>query len=214
LGEVSVTLYRSDMQTPMEYQVDPAFPKVRFYGDIMVGTHVAILVSSDIGIHWSGALTVENEQRLLGILTGRDYDPDESDYTGSHLPSAGARARVYDWIQPGIAGLALDSHSRAVAGDWFIVDYTAIGEGVCRVRFYDWYASEPVRWECQFTHAPTRDFNLDGRVDFSDFAFLAYAVWESDGGGPLTEAVDLNADGVVDSRDMALFCRFWLDSTE
>jgi len=214
LGEVSVTLYRSDMQSPMTYQVDPAFPKVRCYGDIMVATHVVILVSSDTAVHWNGALTVENEHRLSGVVQGRDYNPQESDYRGSHLPPAGERAKVYDWLQSGIAGLALEGHSRAVAGDWFIVDYTAISEGLCKVRFYDWYASDPVRWEFQFTHVRTRDFNLDGRVDFADFAFLACAVWAPDEGGPLTEVVDLNGDGAVDSRDMALFCQFWLDSTQ
>ncbi len=215
LGEVSTRVCRPDMQTCLEYRVDPDSQKVRVYDDIMVGTHLMIVVSSDAATHWNGALAIENEHRLTGLLTGRNYNPLTEDWEESRLPAASERARVYTWIQAGIAGFALEGHSRAVDGDWFIIDYTAIDEGPCRVKFYDWYASEPLRWEFQFTHVPTRDFNLDTRVDFSDFAFLAYAAWESDaGGGPLTEMADLNADGVVDMEDTALFCQFWLETTE
>jgi len=105
---------------------------------------------------------------------------------------------------------------QAVAGDWFIIDYTATSVGDCNVGYYDHSISgiDP-NYYLEFSHVRTRDFNNDTKVDFIDFAVLA-SYWQATvcSDPNWCEGVDLDIDGNVDANDLALFVDYWLERTE
>jgi len=213
MGGVSTRVYLADGNTPLEFS-DPNTPFV--YKDIMVGTKLTIIVSSDADGYWEGDLAIIGENQNYGLLSARDFNDTTFDWAGSRLPAAGDMAWVWDWQEPGAQGFNLISDFSAVASDWFIIDYTAINVGTCNVGFYDHAISwvEPIYY-LRFSHVPTRDFNSDTKVDFADFAVFA-SHWQ------LTDCndtdwcmgTDLNTDGKVDGNDLLLFADFWLESTE
>jgi hypothetical protein len=215
-GEVSVRVCLADGNTPLEL-ADPNIPFV--YRDIMVGTWLTIIVSSDTNDDWDGELAVIGEDREYGMLSARDYNEATFDWAGSRLPAAGDMARVWDLVSwPDFRGfyLAVETRADVVPGDWFIIDYNATDIGTCNVAFYD----HAVSWEypiyfLTFSHVPTRDFNCDTKVDFADLAVFA-SYWQligcNDPNG--CEGTDLDTNGNIDLNDLILFTEYWLESTQ
>jgi hypothetical protein len=204
LGEVSIRVCLTDGDIPFEHQ------------DIMVGTKLSIVVYSDVAEDWlnGGALVIEGEDmQERGELHGRDCESGEC--PGSCLPDAGERATVWKTFFPGI-GFDLSYVDGPNAGDWYIIDYEAIGLGYCDVIFYDYDVNDlnPVEI-IPFHHVRTRDFNGDTKVDFIDFAVLA-SYWQvTNCNDPnWCEGTDLDINGSVDANDLMLFCEYWLEETE
>ncbi|MHC4544542.1 MAG: dockerin type I domain-containing protein [Planctomycetota bacterium] len=208
-GKVSTRVCLADGNTPFP-PVDSNFPHV--YPDIMVGTRLTIIVSSDTDEYWSGSLAITGEYMNYGTLSARG-PLIGADWSGSHLEAAGTGARVNMWDESGVHGFDLYGHSSAVTGDWFIIDYNAINVGDCNVGFYDHDVSwdEPIYY-LAFSHIRTRDFNKDTKVDFIDFAMFA-SYWQVTDcqDRNLCEGADLDIDGDVDHNDLRLFVDYWLD---
>jgi len=205
---------RADGITPLAL-ADPNIPFI--YEDVMVGTRLTIIVSSDAGGEWSSDLTIEGDYFGYGSLSGRDYNDITRDWEGSRFEAAGKSAKVWEWEEEGrIKGCQLQGDGYAVPGDWFIIDYTAMAVGQCKVGFYDYNVNwdEPVYYHV-FYQVPTRDFDGDSQVGFVDFALLA-ANWDrTDCTDPNScGGTDLDSNGSVDSIDLMLFADYWLESTE
>jgi len=212
VGEVSTRVCLADGNTPLEW-ADPNIPFK--YPDIMVGTELTIIVSSDTGGYWSGSLAITGEDMNYGVLSCRDFNVTTDECEGSRFPEAGTGACVNPWDEPGVYGFDLYGHNSAVAGDWFIIDYNALEIGDCNVGFYDHDVNwvEPIYY-LEFSHVRTRDFNGDTKVDFADFALFALYWQETVCIDPnWCEGVDLDTDGSVDSNDLALFVEYWLEKT-
>ncbi|MHC4521028.1 MAG: hypothetical protein ACYTAS_20740 [Planctomycetota bacterium] len=238
---VSAHVYRADEQTPLPW-ADPNVPDL--YRDIMVGTRLAIFISSDEDGGGVVELRHPWENSAIGSVCGRDEDPNTPGYEASVLPAAGGRnASVRDFIDPIGVGLHLACDYEAVAGEWFVVDYHAKAIGVCDLTLY---AVDPVSAPStdgppnpsdvppgqavpvqvfSFHHVPSRDLSLDDVVDFVDFAVLANE-WRVHAPDPnqleATAAADpntppspdLNVDAMVDTADLVLFCAYWLERTD
>ncbi len=220
-AKVWVTAYRCDEATPLA-TVDPNHPTV--YEDIMVGTRLAIIITSDApglyladGKLWTGSLLVPRGDNERGRLSGRGYNKQTSNYDGSVLPAAGHPSSAKARYRERMAGFGFDLKVEAwsVAGDWFVFDYYAERIGTCAVQF-DQIADRAMPTETLlFRHVPSRDFNGDTIVDLRDFALLASnwnAAVSADPNSP-TRALDLNGDTRVDFDDLALFTEYWLERT-
>lgn len=217
LGEVSTTVYLADSNTPLE-PVHVSDTLIE-YPTIMVGTHLVIVVDSNESLQWDGGLFVEGPYRDRGVLYGRDYNDPTMDWEGSHLPEAGIGALVYDCMDDIRSGFDLYGHRSAVPGRWFVIDYVATDVGPCRISFYDYLSAgamdTPV-CHLAFSHVPTRDFNGDTIVNFTDYTILTACWWHStpEVASPSCSTADLDASGNVDLRDMVLFADYWLYTTE
>ena len=212
-GEVFPQVYLTDSNTPLPLR-DPNIPFV--YRDIMVGTKLTIIVSSDVNEYWSdgGSLAIEEAYLDYGILSARGPKVGE-DWSGSHLPAAGNEALVV-WWPLNEFDLYTTVSSDIQAGDWFIIDYNAINIGTCNVGFYDYSISwdNPVYY-IKFSHVRTRDFNKNTKVDFSDFAVFTSHWQETTCSEPdWCGGADLNNSGNVDFPDLMLFADYWLERTE
>ena len=203
IGATSVHVYEADGTTPFSDRL------------IMVGTKLVITVESDQAEYWSGGLFVADQNRGLGLLTARGYDPNTDDWAGSHTEAAGPAALCSDYRDSSLWGFDLYSDSNSVAGEWFILDYEAIGPGDPNVGFYDYSQSwmDPNAY-LTFSQAPSRDFNKNGRVDYEDYSLL-HGHWLrtdcNDPNDPNTcEGTDINSDGLVDLNDLTMFSTFWL----
>lgn len=208
-------------KTPLE-TVDPNTPTV--YRDIMVGTHLTIVVSSDQAGYWSGGLQMDWADEPYCVLSGRGFVAKPMNYKDSCLEAAGQSARVISSMASDGLGFNFFSthlssspyYRGSEPGDWFIFDYLARQTGSCNIALLDFALgfNVPVQ-TLTFTHVPTRDFNADHIVDFADFAVLA-ARWQStpqaDPNSPAA-APDLDADSSIDVNDLALFSDFWLERT-
>jgi len=211
-GDIWTTVYLADGNTPLEL-ADPNIPYV--YKDIMVGTKLTIVVSSDIAEDWTrSALVVERaDMSIIGRLYGRGYDGFE--YPGSCLPAAGDFPTVWSIVIPG-HGFYLYGGEEPDVGDWFIFDYNALDIGDCNVALYDLDTSETEPVETlAFHHVRTRDFNNDTIVNFGDYATLA-SYWQKTNCDNLDgcQGTDLDTDGSIDSNDLMLFAGYWLEVTE
>lgn len=200
-AQVALRVYEADGITPFDGS------------DIMVGSKVALIVSSDANDYWSGGLFIRGQDRALATLSGRDSDLSIRDYTDSHYEDAGDMAKVTAWKDSDIWGFDLyGSDIHAIAGDWFVIDYEAISVGDPNVEFYDYSIS----WDepnslLTFHHVPTRDFNDDEVVDVLDIALLGSYWLVQDCDDPCwCGKTDINADGYVDAVDFGLFKAFWL----
>jgi hypothetical protein len=226
MGEVSTTVYLADGNTPLEW-ADPNVPFV--YRDIMVGTKLTIVVSSDANGSWSGRLRIAAADRDYGAISARDYNDVTLEWEGSHLEAAGLWAKVTRTANYLATSFSLLSDSNSVPGDWFVIDYTATDVGNCRVGFYEFVvepcpecgpfnpppASDVLVHELVFSHVPTRDFVGDTKVDFIDFAVLtAFMGVTNCADLNWCEGTDLDTDGDVDRDDLMLFTDYWLESTE
>ncbi|MHC4060078.1 MAG: hypothetical protein ACYSUC_01190 [Planctomycetota bacterium] len=212
-GQISLKVCQADGETPFDCN-----------DDIMVGTRLTLVISSDSNDYWSGGLFISGQDRAFGTLTGRDFDPNTRDWTGSHYQDAGDLARVTAWKDSSIWGFDLytcyasypvdnnsDSNSTA-PGDWFIVDYQAQEVGQCNLGFYDYGTSwdDPNHY-ITFTHVPTRDLDSDDLVNFADFAVFASQWATTDCDDPnWCRGADLDRDSEVDYNDLGLFVEYWL----
>ena len=181
--------------------------------DIMVGTELVFVVSSDTNDYWSGGLFVAGQDRALGTLYGRDSNSNTRNYDGSHYESAGEFAKVWAWRDSEIWGFDLYlCDVNAVAGDWFIIDYEADKVGDCSVEFYDYGIS----WDnpsqtVSFTHIFPQDFNDDDTVNLIDFSIFAANWLAEDCNDPnWCQGADMTLDGTVDCNDLAFFAEYWL----
>jgi hypothetical protein len=214
-AKVRTRVYRCDEATPLA-PVDAAHPAV--YRDIMVGTHLVIVVSSDTGGEiWSGGLRLSGDDANNATLSGRGYDPVSFSYLDTPLPSAGRWAAA--WASPSTEAfdIVFNNSRDAVAGDWFICDYRAERAGSATVKVYDYAADIEVLVETLFfTHVASRDFNRDGLVNFEDFALLAKH-WrapvapDADSG---ETGFDLATNRRIDIDDLSLFTQYWLERTD
>lgn len=212
LGAVFTRVCEADGNTPFDGR------------DIMVGTKLTIIVWSDVNEYWGdglgndgGSLAIKGAYWNYGVLSAREPKVGE-DWTGSHFPAAGNEAAVYSWVESDVNGFDLYTGSTGIeAGNWFIIDYTALDIGDCNVGFYDHRISwdTPI-YNLTFSQVRTRDFNNDTKVDFSDFAILA-SYWKTtgcNGSNGWCEGADLDIDGNVDFDDLRLFCEYWLEKTQ
>ncbi len=197
----SVNIYEADGITPFNGR------------DIMVGTELTIVVSSDSSDYWSGGLFITGQNRALAALSARDLDPNTRDWTGSHYEDAGEYAKVTAWTDSEIWGFDLyGSDSNSVPGRWFIIDYKAIGEGDPNIWVYDYsYSFDDPNSLIFFSHVPSRDFNDDDVVNIADYAVLAsYLLVQNCNEPNWCDNTDINTDGYVDFDDLALFADYWL----
>jgi hypothetical protein len=227
-GAVLATVFHADGQTPLE-SADPNMPFV--YRDIMVGTKLTIIVSSDAAENWDGRLWIEGSERK-GIVSTRDPNDVTPNREGSIFKAAGERATVRPVENSVRAGFDMKTIMPRTAGEWFIFDYTATNVGLCRVDFCEQRAtpqggfdpddpdSEPepalfLLQELVFSHVRTRDFNGDTKVDFIDFAtMMAFRGVPNCAELNACEGTDLDVDGDVDSVDLMMFADHWLERTE
>ncbi len=223
-AKVWVTVYQHDGKTPLA--VDADHPNV--FREIMVGTRLTLVVSSDTGEDWLGTLLLSGDDVNDARLSGRGLTPPAPGspfrlptYEDSSLNAAGTKAYVRDIQDIYGIGLVLRTDAQpyitnghpAYPGDWFVVDYYAEQVGSCEVGLYKLATSPHVLLQTlSFTHVPSRDFNHDTVVDFQDFARFASG-WRSAGdpGSSQTADLDLNADSRVDFADLASFSRRWLE---
>lgn len=217
---VWTTAYRFDEVTPLA-AVDANQPTV--YRDIMVGTHLVLIVSSDSDEPWTGALYISWEDASCGVLMGRGYSPAWGSYGESCLDAAGRGAMVGVYAGAG-AGFELSTAESfgvpgwdPLAGEWFILDYHAQAVGSCHVILYSGAVGQRTLVETlSFTHVMSRDFDDDRVVGFEDFALLA-SRWrttvDSDPNSPSTR-LDLNSDQQIGAQDLALFSEYWLDQID
>ncbi len=205
LAAVSTRVCLSDGNTPFDG------------GDIMVGTKLTIIVSSDADGEWPCDLAIQGENRNYGLLLGRDFNESSGHYDGSIFENAiGTAGYVYLWHDDylEIDGFSYTGDLDAVAGDWLIFDYNATNVGDCNVGLYEWFSMDPI-YEIPFSHVRTRDFDNDTIVSFSDFSVLAFYWQETDCNDPnWCQGTDLDTDSDVDVNDLMLFCEYWLERTE
>ena len=227
-ARVWTSVYRYDGRTPVKC-IDPNHPDA--YGDVMVGTRLTLVVSSDASDYWLGSLLLSWDDAQHAKLSGRGYTAPPpgspikfATYRDSCLDAAGTKAIVRDLADSEGIGLSLSNcitpyvsgGHPAYPGDWFVVDYHAEQVGNCDVGLYDLFASDDMPMEMiSFTHVPSRDFNTDTVVNFKDFALLA-SHWRSaiDPNSSGEAAVDLKADRRVDVSDLMSFSRYWLEQTD
>jgi hypothetical protein len=227
-AKVWVSVYQHDGKTPLA-AVDADHPNV--FRDIMVGTRLTLVVSSDSSEDWLGTLLLSGDDVNDARLSGRGLTPPppgspskRSAYADSSLNAAGTNAYVRD--TGGIDGVGLVLRNDlfpyitgghpAYPGDWFVVDYYAEQVGSCEVGLYKPTTGPDVLLQTlSFTHVPSRDFNHDSMIDFKDFARFA-SHWRSaaDPGSGQTADLDLNGDGRVDLADLASFSRRWLERVD
>lgn len=197
---VSVNVYLADEQTPLSL-ADPNIPGL--YRDIMVGTKLTLVVSSETKRFWSGALWSSPEDYAVGSLYGRDYieiptSPSDrkstGNYAGSCLEGVGESAYVQDLILTEGTGIQMGCAFASAGADWFILDYLAKDVGVCSFGFYQLVLDDPGPSPYEgylippespprgnailldvlaLNHVASRDYNGDTIVNFSDFAMLA-----------------------------------------
>jgi hypothetical protein len=212
-GEISLRLNLTDSNIPVPL-CDPCVPNV--YCNIMAGTKLSIIISSDAGGYWGGGLFIAGTDRDYGVLSGRDYNDTTLDWQGSRFEKAGAMAVVWDSQEDLKSGFILSTDNDAVAGDWFVIDYLATNIGDCNVGIYDdnYSIDEPL-YEVLLHQVRTRDFNNDTIVNFTDLAiFASYWLQTTCSNPDWCGGCDLNTNGDVDPDDVILFSSFWLKNTK
>jgi hypothetical protein len=221
-AEVFTRVCLGDGNTSLEL-ADPCIPFV--YRPIMVGTHLTIIINSDMDGSWEngGELSIWDTNQNYGVLSGRDYNDETLDWQGSRFPVAGDMAVVWDFAETEVVdglehdakGFRLYGDDDAIAGDWFIIDYNAINVGFCSVNFYDRSVDEdkPL-YKMSLTQVRTRDFNNDGIVNFEDFAVFGLNWRRTNCSEPEDcSGTDLDTDGHVDISDLMQFAEYWLEKT-
>jgi hypothetical protein len=225
VSAVSLRICEADGNTPLDSNTP-----------VMVGTKLTLICSSNAPVKYAAlGLVIADANQGFGRLFARGPHS-VADWTQSHFPAAGSGAQVIETptdelgnpvnefdMYAAKAGGAQDGPAQ---GDWFVIDYNATDIGACTVKFYiyqmvDVNGSEiinpftnPQMRPVTFTHVASRDFNFDGRVDFSDFAKLA-SYWLSVNCGAINnncEGTDLNPvpDGKIDFVDVMYFAEYWL----
>jgi hypothetical protein len=217
MATLSTDAYLSDGNTPLLLR-DPNVPHV--YRDVMVGTKLSIIVSSDNSkVRAKGVMSMLRNDWAKGELTARYPIGVDLNWDGSCFDAAGHEAsvtRVRDssilmyWLYSG------DAYVRP--GRWFILDYQATSVGSTQITMSDYTVSNanPILTNLTFNHVPSRDFNGDTVVNLKDFALLA-AQWRTNvipDPNDTSTPFDFDMNGYVGPQDLASFCSFWLDRTD
>lgn len=214
-ANMRTTVYRCDGETPLA-PVDPNYSTV--YGDIMVGTHLVIVISSDSGESGWGCLLFSDSDGEYFSLNGRGYDSNRFNYVDSCLAAAGEAAEVWSLIGfLGMEGFEFFTDLYPISGDWFIFDYYAEQTGVYNLMLYDLNASMDTPAETlSLTHVRSCDFHADAIVNFDDFALMASQWRTPQDADPNSIDIpsDLNSDDRVDVNDLNLFARHWLERVD
>lgn len=212
---ITASVYRADEKTPLPW-TDPNVPDV--YRDIMVGTRLTVFIESDRAEYSGGALLVPRDGEQNGLVSARGYREKDfvANFWDSCLEAAGDYPAVWERDMLEGRGVEFYTDFMPAEGRWFVFDYDAQRVGDCAVELYDYnqdfYAPTQV---LLFTHVPSRDFDRDTVVNFADFAPLAAQWRQAAVPDPnLNGSPDLNADGLVDSFDVALFSAYWLERTD
>ncbi|AQT68346.1 hypothetical protein STSP2_01505 [Anaerohalosphaera lusitana] len=200
----NMNVFRADGETPLEYQ------------EIMVGTQLTLVISNDNADYWSGSVALYDPNIPMADITGREYNG--FSYDGSCLPASGFGSAVYDWTEQGVRGFDLYAgYTGVTAGDWFVLDYKAVQVGECTVQMHEHNMPDGPAIlidEQTFIHVPTRDFNADSVVDYSDLVVMSRYWGQTDVADPSdVKGADLNEDGAVDMNDLLLFSCYWLEKT-
>jgi hypothetical protein len=207
---IFVNVYHCDGVTPL-LPKDPNTPYV--YSDIMVGTHLILIVSSDepapLYKWWWGALLTSMEDWDRGKLAGRDSEPnDKRPYDGSCLEAAGWCPRVTFGEYPDFDRIGFDlmADCDPVAGNWFVFDYYAEEVGVCSVQLFDrgYGPDEGVPPEVGgdlLDRGEHPDVPIDFNVPDETLSFAH------------VPSCDLNGDHIVDFRDFVLLTCHWRQTT-
>jgi hypothetical protein len=201
LGDVSLSVYEADGTTPFDGR------------NIIVGTELTIIISSDSGDYWSGGVFLAGDNRGLGVLSARGWDPNTLDWAGSRTEAAGAMATVWEYRDSWLWGCDLYTDSYGVeAGDWFILDYEATAVGDPNFGFYDYSQSweEPIS-TVTLSQFPSPDFDDSGIVNLADFSHFSLYWLENDcEETSWCYGADLNTDTVIDMQDLWIFSVYWL----
>jgi hypothetical protein len=182
---------------------------------VMTGKKCSLQVYSDANDLWSGGLFLSGQNRQVGVLQGRNKDPNSRDWMGSHLEHAGPMARVYAWNDSEIGGFDFyNGEYCREPGIWFLIDYEALEPGNCTIGYYEhsfsWTQADP-NVIITIENIPNVDFYVDGVVDLKDFMILASHWLAEDCSDPdWCQQTDINRDEVVDIADIMLFASYWL----
>ncbi len=117
-GDVSLLVFESDGMTPFDFR------------DINVGASLKCIVRSDAADYWNGGLLLTDANRDFGVLSDAEY-----------LPAAGHNSVAYFWEDEFSSGFDLYAGPDPIAGDWFILTYTALAEGSPSVGLFDYDVS-------------------------------------------------------------------------
>lgn len=180
--------------------------------EIMAGTHLVFVIGSDeSGVEENAFFYIPVADVAKGEINGRGQI---NVWEGSILPAAGS-AYLYHNAGSDGTGFLFSTYPDTQAGDWFIFDYYATDEGPCTVLYdNDLFTDPKTLYEIPFMHVPTRDFHLDGVVDFLDMKILAEN-WQAVCDDPNhCEGKDLDKSGLIDPNDLSLFSKFWLEKTD
>jgi hypothetical protein len=194
---------------------DPCDLTLLTVNQVMTGKRCSLQVYSDANDLWSGGLFLSGQDRQLGVLQGKNQDPNSRDWTGSRLEQAGPMARVYAWNDSEISGFDFySSEYDREAGTWFIIDYQALQPGNCTIGYYDhslsWTGADPNN-AITIENIPNVDFYADDVIDLKDFMIFA-SQWLQEGCAEPNwcRQTDIDRDGVVDVNDITLFASYWL----
>ncbi|MBN1764518.1 MAG: hypothetical protein JW860_04610 [Sedimentisphaerales bacterium] len=199
-GEVMVSVFEPDGCTPFDGR------------DLMVGSTLTLIVSSNDNGYWNGGLFVAGIDRDLANVYARGWDPNTGDWAGSRFDAAGNEAIVWEYFDSWIWGIDMYTDENAQADNWFIVDYHAVGIGDPNVGFYDYNESWDEPRSCiYFHHSPSRDFNNNDLVNLEDFYIMTSFWLEQDcRENSACELVDLDLNGIIEMNDLFLFSEYWL----
>jgi hypothetical protein len=182
---------------------------------VMAGKRCTLRISSDANDLWSGGLFLSGSDRELGILHGRNREPNSRDWAGSHLEHAGPMAKVYAWSDSEIRGFDFyNSEYGRREGTWFLIDYQALKPGNCKIGYYShsgsWNQADP-NLSITIENIPNVDFYPDDVIDLKDFMILASHWLAEDCVDPdWCDQTDIDQDGSVDIKDITLFAPYWL----
>ena len=215
LAALTTDVYLSDGNTPLALR-DPNVPHV--YRDIMVGTKLSVIISSDSRRTAAGTISMSWDDWTKGKLAARDFNDLFDNWDGSCLEAAGRNAGVIDIPDSSRMAYYFFSGPPLVrTGQWFVWDYRAKAVGTNQVIVTDMTSiANPIVTTLTFNHMLSRDFNRDAIVNFKDFALFANH-WRRGGvfdcnGVPCE--FDLNADGYPDTADLTLLGAYWLRRTD
>jgi hypothetical protein len=208
---ISISALRVQAVSYQIYEVDEITP---YDGSaIRVGTKLVFIIQSDSAEYWSGGLFLSGNNRSLAQISARGWDPNTMDWAGSRFPAAGPMATVWEYRDSWLWGCDLYTDSIDIqSGEWFILDYEAIGIGDPNIGIYDYSVSweEPIATTI-ITHIPSPDLNRDDVVNMFDFTDFSRKWLHNDcQSDEWCDGADLNIDGQVGVLDLMIFCDHWL----
>lgn len=191
--------------------------------EVMVGNRISLVVRTDANDFWSGGVFIEGQDRARGRLQARDKgDPNSRDWAASHFSAAGPGAHVLGWRDSLMWGFDCYPDDFVVnrsEGNWFVIDYYALEEGLCDIGFYDhgysWTVPDP-NISLLMLNTRSRDIypvdNPDGVVNLGDFAVFSRHWLKENCSDPNTACykADFSGNGAVGLEDVLRFADYWL----